>query len=99
MCPCDVRDDPKEPRLQGGPAFELVEAAERAEPGLLHDFVGDRTRADERQRDPVHRGAVGVDESAERVLVTGAEGRDERGLTTQGLGTEHLFRNYTLASA
>lgn len=82
-----------------GPAFEPVEAAERAEPGLLHDFVGDRARADERQRDPVHRGAVGIDESAERVLVTGAEGRDERGLAAQGLGTEHPLRNYTLAWA
>jgi hypothetical protein len=44
-------------------------------------------------------GAVGVDESAERVLVTAAEGRDERGLAAQGLGTEHPLRNYTLAPA
>ena len=36
-------------------AFEPVEAAERAAPGLLRDFVGDCARTDERQRDPVHR--------------------------------------------
>jgi hypothetical protein len=47
----------------------------------------------------VHRGAVGVDESAERVFVTGAECREERGLAAQGLGTEHPLRNYTLARA
>jgi hypothetical protein len=60
-------------------AFELVEAAERAAPGLLRDSVGDCARADERQRDPVHRGAVGVDERAELVSVSAAEGREERG--------------------
>ena len=85
--------------LQGGPAFEPVEAAERAEPRLLHDFVGDRARADERQRDPVHCGAVGVDESAERVLVTAAESREERGLAAQGLGTVHPPKKYMLAKA
>jgi hypothetical protein len=47
----------------------------------------------------VHRGAVGVDESAERVLVTTTESREERGLAAQGLGTEHPLRNYTLARA
>jgi hypothetical protein len=47
----------------------------------------------------VHRGAIGVNESAERVLVTAAEGREERGLAAQGLGTEHPFRNYMLARA
>jgi hypothetical protein len=47
----------------------------------------------------VHRGAVGVDESADRVLVTAAEGREERGLAAQGLGTVHLLKNYLLANA
>jgi hypothetical protein len=39
-------------------AFEPVEAAEPAEPGLLHDFVGDPARADECPREPVHCDAV-----------------------------------------
>ena len=60
-------------------ALEPVEAAERAAQGLLRDFVGDCARADERQLDPVHRGAVGVDERAELVCVSAAEGREERG--------------------
>jgi hypothetical protein len=47
----------------------------------------------------VHRGAVGVDESAERVLVTAADGREERGLAAQGLGTVHPLENYLLAKA
>src|SRR5581483_8742297 len=78
-----------QPRLQGGPALEPLEAAECAEPGLLHDFVGDRSRTDERQRDAVHRGPVGIDQSAERVFVAAAQGREERGLAARGLGTGH----------
>jgi hypothetical protein len=66
-----------------GPALEPVEAAERAAPGLLRDFVGDCARADERERDRVHRGAVGVEERAELVCVSAAAAREERG---SGLG-------------
>ena len=99
MGPGDVGHDPEQPRLEGGPPFEPVQAAERADPGLLHDFVGDRARADERPREPVHRRAVSVDESAERVLVSAAEGGEERGLAAQGFGAEHPLGRYTLAPA
>src|SRR5262249_31944961 len=64
-----------------------------AEPRFLHDLVGDGARADERQRDPAHCRAVSIDEGVERVLVTAAEGRDERRLAAQGLGTKHPFES------
>jgi hypothetical protein len=47
----------------------------------------------------VHRSAVGVDESAERVLVTAAEGREEHGIAAQGLGTVHPLKQHMLAKA
>jgi hypothetical protein len=47
----------------------------------------------------VHRCAVVVDESAERILVTAAERREERGLAVRELGSVHPLRNYMLARA
>ena len=52
--------------------------AEDAEPGVLHDLVGDGGRPDERESEPAHAGRVRGDEIHERALVAGAESGDER---------------------
>ena len=72
-----VGDDPQDPGLQRRAALEAVEALQDAEPGLLHDLLGDGAAAHVAERDPQHQRAVAVDERHERVLVAGAQAREE----------------------
>ena len=73
-----VDEDAEDPRLERRPAFEAVEPAEHAEPGVLDDLLGDGARAHERLGDPEHRRAVALDELHERLLVTIPQPFDER---------------------
>ena len=51
-----VREDPVEPRLEVGARLELVEAAIRAQVGLLHEVLGVGRVAGQAQRRPVQPG-------------------------------------------
>src|SRR5690606_16440587 len=64
-----VHEDPEDPGLQGGPAFETLQAAEHGEPGVLDDFFGVGAGADVGPGEAEHRGVPAVEEPLERLLV------------------------------
>src|SRR5206468_427680 len=68
-------EDPEDPRLQRRTLLEGVDTADDAEPGLLDDFVGDRSAPDVRERDPSKRCVIKGDDGREGGLVTSAKSR------------------------
>jgi len=68
-----VHDYAHDPCLQLRTTFEPADAIEHAEPGLLHDFLGDGAAPYISQGDPKHRRLIALDELRECVLITGAQ--------------------------
>jgi hypothetical protein len=91
----DVREDPEQPGLERRASFEAADAGERAEPGLLHDLLGNRAVAHEQHRHPEHRRAVRPDERQEDRFVARLEALDDqrlvrpRSLFQHDLGVGH----------
>ena len=75
--PGPVDEDRKEPRPEGGATGEPVEPTQNGQPGLLHDLLGDGSAGDERAGDSHHRLVVSLDQREERLLLPGAQPREE----------------------
>lgn len=75
-----VHADAEQPGAQRRPTLEALDAAHDAQPGLLHDLVGDGSRGHQRLRQTDQLRVVAAHQGGERRLVTGAEGRDQRGV-------------------
>ena len=71
-------------RPEGGAPGEAVEPTQDGEPGLLHDLLGDGPAGDEGAGDAHHRLVVSLDQSEERLLVPGAQPREEFGVVALG---------------
>src|SRR5215211_574753 len=84
--PRDVRQDPKDPGLEGRAALEAADAVEDREPGLLCNFLGRRRARDVEPSHPQDRGVVLTQERGERGFLTGAQGFDKLGLGCFDLG-------------
>ena len=75
--PRAVGEDAEDPRLQRRTLLEAVDAADDAEPGLLHDVVGERVGAHERARQAPQLRVVAGHELHEGRLVTRSQPLDE----------------------
>ena len=71
-----VDHDRDDPGLQRRAALEAIKALQHAEPGLLHDLLGHRSRLHVGSRHSHHGGVVARDERLEGLFVTGAQERD-----------------------
>jgi hypothetical protein len=69
----DVGQDPVQPRGNGGPLLETVDALHHREPGLGHHVFGNGGRGDVVARQPPQRAVVAIDQPAEGFLVTAAQ--------------------------
>ena len=75
--PGPVQQYAKQPRLEGGAAFEPLDAAQHREPGVLGDLFGDGAAPNRRFRQAQHAWLVEADERDECRLVTRPEAVDQ----------------------
>src|SRR3954447_22710476 len=75
-----VGEDVEQPRLEGRPLLEAVQAVDGRDPRLLHDLLGDGVGADVRAGDALEARVVAGHEGDEGVLVAGPQRVEERGV-------------------
>src|SRR5919198_3531618 len=79
-----VHQDPEDPRPEGGPALEPVDPLQHADPGFLHDVLGDGSAGDVQEREAEHRRPVPLDEGEEGGLVASTERLERAGVLGAG---------------
>src|SRR5204862_6394312 len=75
-----VRQDPEDPRLQGGAPLEAPDPVQDADPGLLHHLLGDGAAGHEHPGDAQHHRPVLAHERREGRLVSCSQRVDESAL-------------------